>query len=120
MSDVGLTTRKLRILMTNDGRPVHVAERNAKKDATNLVVGPGDTIEWTANKSFGFTIRLVSVDGSAISSNPFSNWSSHSESCAADGQVIGILKSDPGGVAIKYNVEVAGKMILDPQIIIET
>ena len=120
MSDVGLTTRRLRILMSNDGRPVHVAERNEKKDATNVVVGPGDTIEWSANKNFGFTIRLVSVDGAAIASNPFSNWSSHSESCAAGGQVSGTLAPDPGGVAIKYNVEVAGRMILDPQIIIDS
>ncbi len=120
MSDVGLTTRKLRILMSGNGTPVHVVERNEKKDATTVVVGPGDTIEWSANKDYGFTIRLVTVDGGPPTSNPFSDWSQDSKSCAAGGQVSGTVRSDPSGVAIKYDVEVAGKTTLDPQIIIDS
>jgi plastocyanin len=120
MSNVVMTPRKLRILMTSDGTPVHVVERNEKRDATTAVVGPGDTIEWSANKDFGFTIHLVTVDGGPVSSIPFSGWSEDSKGCAAGGQVEGTVKLNPSGVAIKYNVEVVGKKTLDPMIIIDS
>jgi hypothetical protein len=121
MTDVGLTTRKLRILMSGDGTPVHVVERNAKRDATTIVVGPGDTIEWSANKNdVPYKIRLMAIDGAPLASSPFSNWSQHWMDSNADGVVSGTLKANPGGVSIKYDVEVAGKETLDPKIIIET
>ena len=114
MSDA-LNTKALKVLFNNGGAPEWVIEpgMGSDKDAMNVVVRKGQKVDWKRHGNGApFTIRFV---GQA----PFPGWGGLSKT-STDGTVTGTVgESDDLDVVYKYNVEVDGKVPLDPKIIID-
>jgi plastocyanin len=117
MTEEVQVTRRLRVLMNGQMRPVYVVDVQGRREAMEAVVKVGDSVEWTCNKSATFTVKFRDANGSP-GPCPFVGWT-NSEKASTGGKVSGDIDPNAGDVVYKYDVTAAGGT-LDPKIIIET
>lgn len=113
-----LSPKALKVLFSQGGAPKWVIEPGlgSDKDAMNVVVRRGQTVEWRRHgDSTQFTIRFRDQ-------KPFPGWAELSKTSTggSSNTVSGVVgDSDDLDVYYKYDIEVAGKETLDPAIIID-
>jgi plastocyanin len=117
MAEEGFVTRRLRVLMNGQMKPVYVVDVQGRREAMEAVVKAGDSVEWTSNKSTPFTVRFRDGSGNP-GPCPFVGWT-NSEKASSGGKVSGDIGPNAGEVVYKYDVTAEGGT-LDPKIIIET